>query len=63
MTCAIGGDRYAATKLSSRDYRNKEPLPLGRGCPECAVRLLKGSMPTESKEMLHFLSRNDRPEF
>lgn len=43
------------THLSSRGYRNKEPLLLGRGCPECAVRLLKGSMPTESKEMLHFL--------
>lgn len=63
MACAIGGDRCAATKLSSRGYRNKEPLPLGRGCPECAVRLLKGSMPTEPKEMLRFLSRNDRPEF
>lgn len=48
------------THLSSRGYRNKEPLLLGRECPECAVRLLKGSMPTESKEMLHFLSRSDR---
>lgn len=51
MTCAVGGDRYAATKLSSKGYRNKEPLPLGRGCPECAVRLLKGSVPAESNNV------------
>lgn len=55
MACAVGGDRYAATQLSSKGYKNKEPLPLGRGYPECAVRLLKGSMPQSPRKCYIFL--------
>lgn len=55
MACAVGGDRYAATQLSSKGYKNKKPLPLGRGCPECAVRLLKGSMPQSPRKCYIFL--------